>query len=131
MEANELRIGIWVNEDILGNCIVTPIEPKLVWVVIKNMTKSGIIEDVQYHLDISSLNPIPLTEEWLLKFGFGREYEAERPKWLDQLESYNIGNEDIQFIKGKSYKVMKIRYVHQLQNLYFALTGKELEIINE
>lgn len=71
---------------------------------------------------------IPLTEEWLLKFGF--EYERStvggferweirttrgRIKILDKKFSWDVG----------AYSDY-ILYVHQLQNLYFSLTGKEL-----
>ena len=61
--------------------------------------------------------PIPLTEEWLLKFGFkwnGFEWEIEN-LFIKADFSMTLG----------SFKV-KLESVHQLQNLYFALTGKEL-----
>ena len=31
---------------------------------------------------------------------------------------------------GMEFKLCEVKYVHQLQNLYFALTGKELELTN-
>lgn len=80
-----------------------------------------------------SLKPIPLTEEWLIRFGFkyeGRDYFAietflkedfvitrEQDSFCFPYEDY-VGNDVDTYIK----------YAHQLQNLYFALTGKELTI---
>jgi hypothetical protein len=85
--------------------------------------------------DWEEVNPIPLTEEWLLKFGFRETNQSiefriqtdtgyltiwTEPKtaWLETFSDY----ED-------SIKIPIVpEYVHQLQNLYFALTGKELEL---
>ncbi len=74
--------------------------------------------------------PIPLTEEWLLKFGFEKrkddsEYYAFNGFYLD--------SDYIPFTMCNSsgiwdcYAIKQV-YVHQLQNLYFALTGEELKI---
>jgi len=76
--------------------------------------------------------PIQLTEEWLLKFGFellcrkspdgykDTIFSMQKPYWtLMQLDK----GWGVQFWQGN-----KLEYVHQLQNLYFALTGEELEM---
>lgn len=66
--------------------------------------------------------PIPLTEEWLQKFG--KKNEAEFP-------SYRIGRMLINFVEGKWTEYVHrihIKSVHQLQNLYFALYGEELQM---
>ena len=69
-----------------------------------------------------NLNPIPLNEEWLLKFGFIKEY-----KWYykNGLRLTLIG--DLYF-RGNFPIKADIKYVHSLQNLYFALTNEELAI---
>lgn len=73
------------------------------------------------------LNPIPLTEEWLLKFGLtktnGGNFSCNDICVYDNLENINISleNGDI------SVELRCPKYIHQLQNLYFALTGEELE----
>jgi hypothetical protein len=59
--------------------------------------------------------PIPLTEEWLLKFGFIWHGDIKILKGY--LNNYVDGN-------GETH----LKYVHQLQNLYFALTNEELKI---
>lgn len=69
--------------------------------------------------------PIPLTEEWLLKFGF-IDFEKES-------FSYYIENNGEIVLKKSGLDILydyPIQYVHQLQNLYFDLTGEELSVIN-
>ena len=90
-----------------------------------NITADDFIEFERNLLDLSK--PIPLTEEWLIKFGFG-EYFLN--------DGYRLNNfvldDDFRFhvIDSTDYGVIvarNIKHVHQLQNLYFALTGKELK----
>lgn len=85
--------------------------------------------------NIETIKPIPLTEEWLLKLGFekrivnhfnihlgnGKYFGIEHytPDGFEYLRWVLVGYEQTENI---------IRYVHQLQNLYFALTGTELTI---
>ncbi len=91
--------------------------------------------------------PITLTEEWFVNFGF----KIKNKKSFHNTPIYYIGDMDIDYcfsyadFRGdygfyieytdspiesdtdKQYPVsFGIRYVHQLQNLYFALTGEEL-----
>lgn len=65
------------------------------------------------------IKPIPITEEWLLKFGF----EKDNMYWIDDT---NIGFTFYKNGKIEWNQPKHIKYVHELQNLYFALTGKEL-----
>ena len=109
MEAKELRIGNWIysNTD-------------------KDIYRVDLIESWRNYLSISA---ILLTEEWLLRFGFEyinetigyaneRHYISQTRSGLDWLFMPFCTNDEDCYIK--------ISYVHQLQNLYFALTGKEL-----
>ena len=72
--------------------------------------------------------PIPLTEEWLLKFGFELKYGCF-------LLSTNRGTIQIEEDLAEISSVIThdgfmapCNFVHQLQNLYFSLTNEELEI---
>lgn len=73
--------------------------------------------------------PIPLTEEWLIKFGFiknTRFYRHPKTMW-----DYSLIDNELELFSGwdgDTYTV-SCKYVHQLQNLYFALTGQELDTI--
>lgn len=76
---------------------------------------------------VSLLKPIPLTEELLLKCGF------EQSGGLFQKKNSPIYYLDGKFVIAADGYAMagasiKLKYLHQLQNLDFALTGKELEI---
>ena len=118
MKVNELRLGNWV--DLI--CDGHRDEPD---------TFQWLLEDYEYYEDnMFNILPITLTEEWLLKFGFKNKEE----KWFD----ISIGREKILGINLFNKKVVigfgvdlvgtfsHIKHVHQLQNLYFALTNKEL-----
>ena len=124
MKANELRLGNLIK--VGGNTLDTyqTFIPTLVTLAILNEI-AGENEE-RPDAELSVFMPIQLTEEWLLKFGF--KEDGTRPDWCDLLSSYNIGNDKIQYLRNESWKCLKIRYVHQLQNLYFALTGQELTI---
>lgn len=94
--------------------------------------------------EFSKLKPIPLTEEWLLRFGFEksennveinyRKYLGENYNFLIEFHkgsnSYNYGYEEMNEFDEMIFNNFGngIEYVHQLQNLYFALTSEELEI---
>lgn len=74
--------------------------------------------------------PIPLTEEWLKKFGF----EENSYSWTKLQKLKHVGFATVKIVKqGKNrliYNGLNIKHVHQLQNLYFALTGEELTILD-
>ena len=75
------------------------------------------------------LKPIPLTEDWLLKFGFDKH--SINPFWFrkKQLCISLVGKVELTSWDMQIFKIdTEINHVHQLQNLYFALTGCELEI---
>lgn len=82
-----------------------------------------IIPGEQYAVDIEEFNSIPLTEELLLKCKFVKR------NWGDVVIYYNpLFELDAHFrLKGVDYNI-QVKYLHQLQNLYFVLTGEELEV---
>lgn len=76
--------------------------------------------------DVCGLN---LTEEWLVKLGFTSNPYEDR---------YEIEDFYIQCDKTKGFLDLWItncrldlKHVHQLQNVFFALTGNELELKHE
>ena len=67
---------------------------------------------------------IPLSEEWLIRAGFEKYSDKE-------FYIYTSKENEVRFYKSDSdwnlaYFITETRYVHQLQNLYFWLTGEEL-----
>ena len=78
-------------------------------------------DDLDYPED--EIFPIPLTEEWLLKFGF-EECDSRIPYFRKQsLVTYK---QDGIFWIDYYNTCIELYHVHQLQNLFFALTNEEL-----
>jgi len=81
--------------------------------------------DIFYHTE--NIKPIPLTEEWLLKLGFvSNPYQDRYDKGIFHIECDKTKGETILWLAG----VPHIKYIHQLQNLYHALNGCDLQIGN-
>lgn len=75
---------------------------------------------------ICFIEPIKLTEDWLLRFGF-EKYEFDN----GDLNQYRYNNRLIIIRDGKftDYGTStNFEYVYQLQNFYYAVTYKELVI---
>lgn len=76
------------------------------------------------------IKPIPLTEEWIVKFGF-KKIDHHRfkiqPSQYDWFYTYSIHDNAFRFyVEDTILCLNTIFYVHQLQNLYFALNGEDL-----
>ena len=127
MEIRELRIGNLVhigghNTDIT-DLLTNPVE-----------LYASVSPDYGYME--SDVQPIPLTEEWLLKFGFELSFDeywvsADGELFIDKLSMRMVvaGATGYEYYYSEVGK--RIKFVHQLQNLYFALTSEELEIKNQ
>ena len=127
MEAKELRIGNYYSD--IDNELTSMSGYELYQMTIKENTNN---------LGVTEFQPIPLTEEWLLKFGFDKKEECFQDPLLDTLMFQKDNIVDVEF--SDKHKLLywhdnyssvyhsDIKHVHQLQNLYFALTNKELTI---
>lgn len=101
-----------------------------------------LLQDGEYaHIPWTAIEPLPITEEWLVKFGFTQTGSSQYNHTLLHFEKDNDGSViQIDFrpehdgmvwvsISDVDYEgciVTPIRFTNQLQNLYHALTGKEL-----
>jgi len=75
--------------------------------------------------EVEFIQPVLLTEEWLIKFGFKRQNNAWNGPHKNDFSLWNPkGEEEIKM--NDTVLCPRTDYVHQLQNLYFALTGEEL-----
>jgi len=114
MEARELRIGNWIQSNGI------PYQATISTYKILQDDR-GIIEKPHH---------IPLTEEWLLRFGFKKEGEFYSYRLLNDwtVLYFNLSNGKIltELSVNKHSCIIFCNYVHSLQNLIFALTGKEL-----
>jgi len=118
MSAKELRIGNYVtlNNDIKivnGN-------------LIKEQEQSEMIIGEIY------LEPIPITEEWLFKFGFLKDLDNDIYLNINAYAFLYWQNDRVELLDDdNNFMISYCKYVHQLQNLYFALTGEELTFKSE
>ena len=86
------------------------------------------VEEVIEEAEFTDLKPIILTPQILQSCGV-RHFI--RDEWIIR---YAAGHVDFEFIEGKlrlrqpACSHIQIKYLHQLQNLFFALTGQELTV---
>ena len=121
MESNELRIGNFVEMNSRLGIIIGLLEFGAKQFRYVNGTE--IFNDTN-----KELKPIPLNEEWLLKLNFSKL--DEDTFYLPKFSDFDIVIlDDILDIKFNGfYMMINFKYIHQLQNLFFALTGEELTL---
>lgn len=70
---------------------------------------------------------IPISEDWLIKFGFKRKPEDDSEFFVKDTFSGCFYDEWGDF-ELTDYEKAPCRCIHELQNLFYAITGKELTI---
>lgn len=149
MEAKELRIGNYVtvdNQDSWRNLegvtlIVTGINNHMDSQDLEFFPDSdgkvSIKSEYETYGQFSQfIKPIPLTEEWLLKFGFEKEiiddkFIRKTYYYIDDFEVEFHGKRIVFRVENRDsvmYFAHHTLFVHQLQNLYFVITNNELTI---
>ncbi|WP_159479780.1 hypothetical protein [Chryseobacterium sp. 18068] len=120
MEANELRIGNYANHSELGIVEIIAVGRDYIYCVYNGET---------FYESIGRFSPIPLSEEWMLKFDFdptaNNLFYHKNIQIEKQKNTFNLRFVNPDFTTSS---LRRIKYVHQLQNLFFALKGKELTI---
>ena len=132
IKSSELRIGNYLQGD--------PLDIPKIQIFHNGITKiTGFGISAIESGSITSLNPIPLTPEILEKCGFVCENANEDDRYY-HLRLKNEKYCDLSLVIGDKNGICEVtlfpyedyfryQYLHQIQNLYFALTGEEL-IIN-
>lgn len=118
MEQSELRIGNWVLDN------DKPVQ-------IFGLQASGriVIEDRMYDDGKKGIEPRPIliNQEIIDKCGFVKKGNA---RYLDGFFIYMPGSSSSDF--GFGFKgiglIKSVKYLHELQNIYFILSGEELKI---
>lgn len=111
MKANELRVGNWVSKH-------------------GEQYQCGAATILMLEREESDVSPIPLTEEWLERFGFEKDgpgwyWLNAKDRFTDLGYSYNLTTHVFEF---DNCDLPEVYFVHQLQNLFWALCGQELTI---
>ena len=140
IKANELRIGNFVSVNKGFEMLVHSIfqDDTLYLDFIPPLVNEADVWEV----DAGDVSPIELTEEWLLKLGFeciadcidqktfalkNRKSNYYYAVILDH-EEIVLERKDINGFYIIIWDERYFQYVHQLQNIYFALTGEELQL---
>ena len=134
LDPKDLRIGNLVSCEAIGDtytdrkpyygeCIyaVTGLRGGFVWL--------DIGHDAEQKVPCDHVQPIPITEERLKMAGFEKS-KSKSDKWYD-LKCFGINFMEGRCVQGiDNVFYNQLPYptsVHQLQNLYFALAGEELQ----
>ena len=127
IEPNELRIGNYINSNIsCCNCD-------------KGLVKVDfdIFNKIKSQNALSHLEPIPITEQWLIDLGlellYGQCYRIVEDDY-EELDNFICIQKKINYwsvyihsdYKKVDIELSNIQYIHQFQNLYFDLSRKEL-----
>lgn len=118
MKVEELRIGN----------LLQPNNRHLAAYGENNAFVTSIYEDkfvVCNHYPGAWFEPMPITEEWLVRLGFKSEYTKVITN-LGELEIIHSNGIIVFYLNKIEFN---IKHIHSLQNLYFALTNEELTII--
>ena len=136
MKAEELRKGNWVSDGRRVGFVITT-NKKTCTIKMPVSTLKMAVEEVE---------PIPITEEWLLDFGFEKIiFDSDETGYGENYVLQINKKTKIVFEDDMSFGIEscmldtnwldldfdKLRGVHELQNLYFVLTRKELVLANK
>ena len=131
MKSTELRIGNYIK------LMLNHEDYKTIQVTIDDLSSIELNQGIY--------EPLELTEEWILKFGFQKHGESrygvkyvhpmadwgftiethfDKGKWFFGHEYYDSGDEEWDYHTLNF--CFDLEYVHQLQNLFHAITNEEI-----
>ena len=123
MKAKDLRLGNLIYWDI-------PEKENTIHTVVGIRNDKPKTIPISLGESIEDYKPIPLTEDWLKKFGFEDLYYGDdKFGWIK--EGVNVSkyfNFVLMLPNGEYYDSTKLKWVHDLQNIYHAITGVELAV---
>lgn len=123
IQANELRIGN----------ILKPINSRYneQFIVVENIA----LDEVNYNFkpySLDALQPIPITPEILEKCGFKQVVVFEGINTnVYELNKFEIGRDGLDFVNMEMTIIidksltLKVKYLHELQNIYYWYTNKQ------
>jgi len=120
IKANELRIGVNIQEKIYSSCGVH--------LVVREVTED-LLEVLFAARNYDDFGGIPLTPEILEQCGFNQSINHHLDYYIDT----GVGNNVFCLRIDRPFKHegnwwLEVKYLHQLQNLYSSITGRELKL---
>lgn len=84
---------------------------------------------LQTQTPIEEVDPVPITQEWLERFGFQKTENLHfDPVWQFKLYDFEIWCDGSEFLHDYCISGSEIKSIHALQNLFYCLTGQELTV---
>ncbi len=127
MEANQLSA-----KDLMCENILLLDDEKIVRVIWFRLENACIMEvGVDYPsaiVGLDRLKPIPLSEDILVKLGFEKIENFSNLLLTKNGYQFDFAGGRVFYLNGKELK--HIKFLHQLQNLFFSLCGEELTFKN-
>jgi hypothetical protein len=111
MKANELRVGNLVKHNGNWSYRSHSAPTEIIW------TDSDWYALGECTMDLNDIEPVPLTEEWLLKYDHYLPSSFEIYQRKERIHIYHFG-----------HYLATCDYLHEWQNLHFALTNEELTL---
>lgn len=122
----------------IGNYVADALMPEIHYQVFEIMLDEIVVgqsQEQEKHNIVSKglITSIPLTEGWLKRLG-GKRYNGPLNPWwqfdkfLIRLNEHSVCISDADLPDQYLDIDAEIQYVHQLQNLFFAITGEELKV---
>lgn len=132
MKGSGLKVGSIVQPDIDNHlaCVIGQLSDEGVGCLHSTPDDPVVRMGMSYKYE--EISPIALSPEWLLRMGFIQEPHGHR-KFVLENDSFLFelsGNSDqiSIYATGSGQIDVTIKYVHEFQNLYCALTGEDLII---
>ena len=120
MKANELRIGNYIFFDNEKIKVIGIIHNCIYWYSENGSPCHALLIGGEFR-------PIPIKGEWLLKLGF----KTNDNIWFKKISKNEIVIEISSsglFAIDNMSTIRCINHIHEIQNLYFAITGEELKL---
>ena len=124
MDRKELRIG---------NYVVDKNFPTLISEV-EQLHSTHLVTSYSDSISFEDIFPIPITKIWLEKLGFRIKTQSQ-DIWKNDIIRMNIKGVSVFFRADKVEDIMvgsttnkRIKHIHQVQNIYYAMYGMELTV---
>ena len=143
MKTSELRLGNYVGLDLDGEYLSDNGDIKNAAYEVNDQyfIVDDISENELYLIDQSNecfeweanqISPLLITENWLLRFGFSMRDAFTGYKLVTEKYKLYYDNGELTFADfdmGRALKFKGCKYIHQLQNLFFAMVDSELQLL--